>query len=306
MVRLASITALLSLYSNPDNGASLADFTHRFAQRFGELFYDVDERVAVRGVRRVAGRVGGRVGERVGERVAVRGVSGAACISGGWEEGALGLRFVAAHCWSSGSLVPLTTGAPHTHPPTHPPTRRALPAAPSPPQVQLNTLLVRLKEAQPSQFARVYELLADESHALRHAVAELVASALEEQGQQVLQVRGGGRAPGEASGGWGLGKVLAGACPLCQPVPASACVPLLPAACQAAPRACWVAPPAPLAAAAPPPRPAGGRGQQVGGQAAASQERGGPRGQHRGAAAGGGAAGALHGGAAGPACRHAG
>jgi hypothetical protein len=50
-------------------------------------------------------------------------------------------------------------------------------------QVQLNTLLVRLKEAQPSQFARVYELLADESHAVRHAVAELVATMLEEQGQ---------------------------------------------------------------------------------------------------------------------------
>ncbi|EFN51942.1 hypothetical protein CHLNCDRAFT_139605, partial [Chlorella variabilis] len=112
VVRLASITALLSLYSNPDNGASLADFTHRFAQRFGELFYDVYERVAVRGV-------------------------------------------------------------------------------------QLNTLLVRLKEAQPSQFARVYELLADESHAVRHAVAELVASALEEQGQQVLQAAAANKSGGK-------------------------------------------------------------------------------------------------------------
>lgn len=55
-------------------------------------------------------------------------------------------------------------------------------------QVQLNTLLVRLKEAQPSQFARVYELLADESAAVRHAVAELVSCALEEQGRQLLQV----------------------------------------------------------------------------------------------------------------------
>jgi hypothetical protein len=50
-VRLASVTALLALYSNPDNGAALADFTQRFAQRFGELFYDADERVAVKGVR---------------------------------------------------------------------------------------------------------------------------------------------------------------------------------------------------------------------------------------------------------------
>lgn len=67
-------------------------------------------------------------------------------------------------------------------------------------QVQLNTLLVRLKEAQPSQFARVYELLADESHAVRHAVAELVATMLEEQGQAVLdQQAAAGGAPGTGS-----------------------------------------------------------------------------------------------------------
>jgi hypothetical protein len=48
---------------------------------------------------------------------------------------------------------------------------------------------VRLKEAQPSQFVRVYELLADESAGIRHAVAELVASALQEQGRQLLQAR---------------------------------------------------------------------------------------------------------------------
>jgi hypothetical protein len=67
------------------------------------------------------------------------------------------------------------------------------------PQVQLNTLLVRLREAQPSQFARVYELLADDSAAVRHAVAELVACALEEQGRQLLQVCvwGGGRKAGQ-------------------------------------------------------------------------------------------------------------
>ena len=36
---------------------------------------------------------------------------------------------------------------------------------------------------------QVYELLADESHAVRHAVAELVAAMLEEQGRAVLEVR---------------------------------------------------------------------------------------------------------------------
>lgn len=50
-VRLASVNALLALYSNPDNLASLSDFTQRFQQRFSELFYDVDEAVAVKGVR---------------------------------------------------------------------------------------------------------------------------------------------------------------------------------------------------------------------------------------------------------------
>lgn len=39
---------------------------------------------------------------------------------------------------------------------------------------------------------QVYELLADESHAVRHAVAELVAAMLEEQGRAVLEVRWGG------------------------------------------------------------------------------------------------------------------
>ncbi|KAL4420809.1 hypothetical protein ABPG75_010465 [Micractinium tetrahymenae] len=100
-VRLASVSALLALYSNPDNLASLSDFTQRFQQRFSELFYDADEAVAVKGV-------------------------------------------------------------------------------------ELNTLLVKQKQAQPSQFAQVYELLADESHAVRHAVAELVAAMLEEQGAALL------------------------------------------------------------------------------------------------------------------------
>ncbi|PSC70800.1 sister-chromatid cohesion 3 [Micractinium conductrix] len=100
-VRLASVSALLQLYSNRDNLAALQDFTQRFQQRFGELFYDSCEAVAVKGV-------------------------------------------------------------------------------------ELNTLLVKLKEAQPSQFAQVYELLADDSHAVRHAVAELVAAMLDEQGAAVL------------------------------------------------------------------------------------------------------------------------
>ena len=50
-VRLASVNALLALYSDADNKASLQDFTERFRQRFAELFYDVDEAVAVKGVR---------------------------------------------------------------------------------------------------------------------------------------------------------------------------------------------------------------------------------------------------------------
>jgi len=51
-VRLASVSALLALYSKPDNQAALQDFTQRFQQRFGELFYDADEAVAVKGVSR--------------------------------------------------------------------------------------------------------------------------------------------------------------------------------------------------------------------------------------------------------------
>lgn len=37
---------------------------------------------------------------------------------------------------------------------------------------------------------QVYELLADESGAVRHAVAELVAAMLEEQGEAVMKVGG--------------------------------------------------------------------------------------------------------------------
>ena len=59
-VRLASVTALLSLYANPDNKPALQDFTARFQQRFGELFYDRDEAVAVKGVSEHPGRQAGR------------------------------------------------------------------------------------------------------------------------------------------------------------------------------------------------------------------------------------------------------
>lgn len=70
-VRLASVSALLALYSNPDNKPALADFTQRFQQRFGELFYDRDEAVAVKGVRM----------RRPGRHVEGRGRwSGAACV----------------------------------------------------------------------------------------------------------------------------------------------------------------------------------------------------------------------------------
>ena len=68
-------------------------------------------------------------------------------------------------------------------------------------QVQLNTLLVSLREAQPGQYSRVYELLADASHAVRHAVADLVAAMLEEQGQQVLQQQHAGAGGSKPGGG---------------------------------------------------------------------------------------------------------
>ena len=57
-------------------------------------------------------------------------------------------------------------------------------------QVQLLTLLVRLEEVPGKQVRDVYKLLLDDSYALRHAAAELVADMLEESGQKHLgQVR---------------------------------------------------------------------------------------------------------------------
>lgn len=57
-------------------------------------------------------------------------------------------------------------------------------------QVQLLTVLVRLEEVSASQVRDVYKLLLDDSHAIRHAAAELVTDMLEESGQRHLtQVR---------------------------------------------------------------------------------------------------------------------
>lgn len=54
------------------------------------------------------------------------------------------------------------------------------------PQVQLLTLLVRLEEVPGKQVRDVYKLLLDDSYAIRHAAAELVADMLEESGQRHL------------------------------------------------------------------------------------------------------------------------
>jgi len=50
-VRQTAATALLELYSVPDNMSPLDTFTDRFQTRYAELIYDVDEVVAVKGVR---------------------------------------------------------------------------------------------------------------------------------------------------------------------------------------------------------------------------------------------------------------
>ena len=54
-------------------------------------------------------------------------------------------------------------------------------------QVQLLTALVRLEEIPASAVKEVYMLLGDESHGIRHAVAELVAGLLQEQGERALK-----------------------------------------------------------------------------------------------------------------------
>ena len=50
-MREAATTALLALYSVPENVSPLHAFTARFSTRFAELVYDVSEAVAVKGVR---------------------------------------------------------------------------------------------------------------------------------------------------------------------------------------------------------------------------------------------------------------
>ena len=54
-------------------------------------------------------------------------------------------------------------------------------------QIELLTILVKLEELPSAQAAEVYRLLLDDSRAVRHAVAELVASVQEAQGQSFLQ-----------------------------------------------------------------------------------------------------------------------
>ena len=54
-------------------------------------------------------------------------------------------------------------------------------------QIELLTILVKLDELPTAQAAEVYRLLLDDSRAVRHAVAELVASVQEAQGQSFLQ-----------------------------------------------------------------------------------------------------------------------
>ena len=53
-------------------------------------------------------------------------------------------------------------------------------------QVKLLTVLVRLEEVPANQVRDVYKLLLDDSYAVRHAAAELVADMLEESGQRHL------------------------------------------------------------------------------------------------------------------------
>ena len=50
-MRQTAATALLELYSVPENVSPLHTFTERFSTRYAELIYDVDEIVAVKGVR---------------------------------------------------------------------------------------------------------------------------------------------------------------------------------------------------------------------------------------------------------------
>lgn len=138
-VRLASVNALLALYSNPDNLASLSDFTQRFQQRFSELFYDVDEAVAVKGVR-PAQRVKLRLLQRrCSPRLRLAALNGMPTRT-----------LPAVHCLLPSGASLLVPGCNLLSIVCKGPT--CLRACS--PQVELNTLLVKQKQAQPSQFAQ--------------------------------------------------------------------------------------------------------------------------------------------------------
>lgn len=68
--------------------------------------------------------------------------------------------------------------------------------------VQLLTVLVRLEEVPAKQVRDVYKLLLDDSYAVRHAAAELVADMLEESGQRHL-AQAGKTGPGQGRKGKG-------------------------------------------------------------------------------------------------------
>ena len=84
-----------------------------------------------------------------------------------------------------------------------------LPASPQRLQIRLITLLVRLDELPGENVKEVYRLLGDQSHGIRHAAADLVASMLEEQGRQALEQAaapgGGGRGSARKKKGRGGG-----------------------------------------------------------------------------------------------------
>lgn len=58
-------------------------------------------------------------------------------------------------------------------------------------QIELVTKLVRLDVFGGDEVAGVYRLLVDDSHAIRHAAAELVANSLGNQGARYLAQVGG-------------------------------------------------------------------------------------------------------------------
>lgn len=64
-------------------------------------------------------------------------------------------------------------------------------------------MLVREEEVPVGSVREVYTLLGDDSHGIRHAVAELVAGMLEEQGERALARQG--QVGGGARGQWVVG-----------------------------------------------------------------------------------------------------